>query len=140
MPAISFESHCTDHQEQRQRRQLGNQEGQLLACWRECMQEADLQKCLRDGHEDVEVHGQHEGNDVQAPPGTLQVAYFILAVRAQGLAAGPMGGFDAAGVDAEFFPDGRFHSILVVNIGHPGQNPWYGRLPRLNHGDVVQWA
>jgi 3-hydroxypropanoate dehydrogenase len=71
---------------------------------------------------------------------TLQAGYFILAVRAQGLAAGPMGGFDAAGVDAEFFPDGRFHSILVVNIGHPGQDPWYPRLPRLHHDDVVQWA
>jgi 3-hydroxypropanoate dehydrogenase len=71
---------------------------------------------------------------------TLQAGYFILAVRAHGLAAGPMSGFDAAGVDAEFFPDGRFESILVVNIGHPGENPWLGRLPRLDHEDVVQWA
>jgi 3-hydroxypropanoate dehydrogenase len=71
---------------------------------------------------------------------TLQAGYFILAVRAQGLAAGPMGGFDAAGVDAEFFPEGRFHSILVVNIGHPGPDPWHARLPRLSHDDAVQWA
>jgi 3-hydroxypropanoate dehydrogenase len=71
---------------------------------------------------------------------TLQAAYFILSVRAHGLAAGPMGGFDRAGIDAEFFPDGRYHSILVVNIGHPGQDPWFGRLPRLDHDDVVQWA
>jgi 3-hydroxypropanoate dehydrogenase len=71
---------------------------------------------------------------------TLQAGYFILAVRAQGLAAGPMGGFDAAGIDAEFFPGGRFRSILVVNIGHPGKHPWYARLPRLDHDDVVQWA
>jgi 3-hydroxypropanoate dehydrogenase len=71
---------------------------------------------------------------------TLQAGYFILAVRAHGLAAGPMGGFDAAGVDAEFFPDGRYRSILVVNVGHPGDNPWRSRLPRLKHEDVVQWA
>ncbi len=71
---------------------------------------------------------------------TLQAGYFILAVRAHGLAAGPMAGFDAAGIDAEFFPDGRYHSILVVNIGHPGENPWFGRLPRLDHDDVVRWA
>ncbi|WP_436535950.1 malonic semialdehyde reductase [Actinoplanes sp. HUAS TT8] len=71
---------------------------------------------------------------------TLQAGYFILAVRAQGLAAGPMGGFDAAGVDAEFFPDGRLHSILVVNIGHPGPDAWFDRLPRLSHDDVVHWA
>lgn len=71
---------------------------------------------------------------------TLQVGYFILAVRAHGLAAGPMTGFDAAGLDAEFFPDGRYRSIAVVNIGHPGENPWFGRLPRLDHEDVVSWA
>jgi 3-hydroxypropanoate dehydrogenase len=70
----------------------------------------------------------------------LQAGYFILAVRAHGLAAGPMTGFDAPALDAEFFPDGRFRSILVVNIGHPGENPWFGRLPRLDHEDVVSWA
>ena len=70
----------------------------------------------------------------------LQAGYFLLAVRAQGLAAGPMGGFDAAALDADFFPDGRWRSILVVNIGHPGEDPWFGRLPRLGHSDVVQWA
>ena len=71
---------------------------------------------------------------------TLQAGYFIIAIRALGLAAGPMGGFDADGLDAEFFPDGRFRSILVVNIGHPGENPWRDRLPRLAHEDVVHWA
>jgi 3-hydroxypropanoate dehydrogenase len=70
----------------------------------------------------------------------LQAGYFILAVRAHGLAAGPMTGFDNAGVDAEFFPDGRYRSILVINIGHPGENPWFDRLPRLPHDDVVSWA
>jgi 3-hydroxypropanoate dehydrogenase len=70
----------------------------------------------------------------------LQAGYFLLAVRAHGLAAGPMGGFDRAGVDAEFFPDGRWASILVVNIGHPGVDPWYDRLPRLDHAEVVRWA
>jgi 3-hydroxypropanoate dehydrogenase len=71
---------------------------------------------------------------------TLQAAYFLLSVRAHGLAAGPMAGFDAAGVDAEFFGDGRWKSILVVNIGHPGVEPWFDRLPRLDHDEVVRWA
>lgn len=71
---------------------------------------------------------------------TLQAGYLILAIRAQGLTAGPMAGFDGAGVDNEFFADGRFKSILVVNIGHPGENPWYDRLPRLPHADVLRWA
>lgn len=70
----------------------------------------------------------------------LQAGYFLLAVRAHGLAAGPMGGFDKAAVDAEFFPDGRWRSILVVNIGHPGENPWFDRLPRLDHDEVLRWA
>jgi 3-hydroxypropanoate dehydrogenase len=70
----------------------------------------------------------------------LQAGYFLLSVRAHGLAAGPMAGFDAAAVDAEFFPDGRWHAILVVNIGHPGEDPWFDRLPRLDQSEVVQWA
>lgn len=70
----------------------------------------------------------------------LQVGYFLLAVRAAGLVAGPMAGFDAAAVDADFFPDGRFKSLLVVNIGHAGENPWFPRLPRLSHESAVQWA
>jgi 3-hydroxypropanoate dehydrogenase len=71
---------------------------------------------------------------------TLQIGTFILAVRAAGLAAGPMAGFDAAGIDAEFFADGRWKSLLVVNIGHPGENPWFDRLPRLDAADAVAWA
>lgn len=71
---------------------------------------------------------------------TLQVAYFILAARAQGLAAGPMAGFDAEAIDREFFPDGRFRTSLVINLGHPGDNPWFDRLPRLEHEHVIDWA
>jgi 3-hydroxypropanoate dehydrogenase len=71
---------------------------------------------------------------------TLQIGYFLLAIRAHGLAAGPMGGFDKAGMDSDFFPDGRFKSLLVVNIGHPGPDPWFGRLPRLEPSDVLTWA
>jgi 3-hydroxypropanoate dehydrogenase len=70
----------------------------------------------------------------------LQIGYFLLAVRAVGLAAGPMAGFDRDGIDREFFPDGRFHSLLVVNIGHPGEDPWFPRLPRLPHDTTVKWA
>jgi 3-hydroxypropanoate dehydrogenase len=79
-------------------------------------------------------------NDTGRFSAALQAGYFLLAVRAEGLAAGPMGGFDGPGLDAEFFPDGRWKSILVVNIGHPGEDPWFDRLPRLEHTDVVDWA
>ncbi len=68
---------------------------------------------------------------------TLQVGYFLLGIRAAGLAAGPMTGFDKAGVDAEFFPDGRYRSLAVVNIGRPDENAYRDRLPRLGYDEVV---
>jgi nitroreductase len=68
---------------------------------------------------------------------TLQIGYFLLAVRAAGLSAGPMGGFDIAGVDAEFFAGSTLKSLLVVNLGRPGVNPWFDRLPRLEQDEVV---
>jgi 3-hydroxypropanoate dehydrogenase len=71
---------------------------------------------------------------------TLQAGYFLLAVRAMGLAAGPMGGFDAAGIDEEFFADGTWSSILVVNIGRPGPEAWRDRLPRLDYHEAVRLA
>jgi 3-hydroxypropanoate dehydrogenase len=67
----------------------------------------------------------------------LQIGYFIVGVRAAGLAAGPMAGFDPAGVDAEFFPDGRLRCLLVVNLGRPGPGAWHDRLPRLTTDDVL---
>jgi 3-hydroxypropanoate dehydrogenase len=67
---------------------------------------------------------------------TLQVAYFILGVRAAGLSAGPMTGFDAAAVDREFFPAGDARSLVVVNLGRPAPGAWWDRLPRLDFQQV----
>ncbi len=71
---------------------------------------------------------------------TLQIGYWLLAVRAAGLAAGPMAGFDADGLDKEFFAEGTWRSLLVVNIGKPGPDAWFPRLPRLDYEDVVRHA
>ena len=49
-------------------------------------------------------------------------------------------GFDGPGIDAEFFADQPWKTILVVNIGKPGTDPWFDRLPRLAHDDYVQYA
>jgi 3-hydroxypropanoate dehydrogenase len=68
----------------------------------------------------------------------LQAGYYLLAIRAAGLAAGPMGGFDKAGVDREFFGDGRWRSLMVVNIGRPGPDAWFDRLPRLEYDEVAR--
>ncbi|MCC9177825.1 malonic semialdehyde reductase [Arthrobacter sp. zg-Y750] len=68
----------------------------------------------------------------------LQAGYFLLAVRALGLAAGPMGGFDAAALDADLHAGMDRQSILVVNIGVPAATePRYPRLPRLDYATAV---
>lgn len=72
------------------------------------------------------------------PSATLQTAYFLVGVRAAGLAIGPMGGFDHAGVDAEFFPDGRWSSILIMNIGMPTPEGYRKRLSRPSFEDIVR--
>ncbi|HUY97743.1 MAG TPA: malonic semialdehyde reductase [Verrucomicrobiae bacterium] len=69
---------------------------------------------------------------------TLQAGYLLIAVRAAGLAAGPMGGFDRDTLDQDLFPDGRWRSILVVNIGRPGPDAWQDRLPRLSYEEAVR--
>lgn len=51
-----------------------------------------------------------------------------------------MAGFDPAGIDAEFLSGTSWRSILVVNIGHPGENPFFERLPRLDPSETVRWA
>ncbi|MET9448840.1 malonic semialdehyde reductase [Streptomyces cinerochromogenes] len=66
----------------------------------------------------------------------LQAAYFIVGVRAAGLAAGPMTGFDFEGVRKEFLDDDHT-PLMVVNIGKPGPDAWYPRSPRLAYEDVV---
>jgi 3-hydroxypropanoate dehydrogenase len=68
---------------------------------------------------------------------SLQVGYFILGVRAAGLAAGPMTGFDGEGIDKEFFSETGDQTLVVVNIGKPGENAWFPRNPRLEQDLVV---
>jgi len=70
----------------------------------------------------------------------LQSGAFILATRAAGLAAGPIAGYDKDGIDKEFFPEGDWTTILVVNLGHPGENPWFDRLPRVPEDIALAWA
>jgi 3-hydroxypropanoate dehydrogenase len=69
--------------------------------------------------------------------GALQVAYFIMGVRAAGLAAGPMTGYNAEGINKEFFADTTKQVLAVVNIGKPGENAWFPRSPRLDYDEVV---
>ena len=83
---------------------------------------------------------QDARSDVAKYSAALQTGVFLLAVRSRGLAAGPMGGFDGPAIDAEFFAGTTWKTHLVVNIGHPGVDPWFDRLPRLDHQTVLDWA
>jgi len=69
---------------------------------------------------------------------SLQGAYLILAARAVGLDAGPMSGFDNEKVDREFFPDGRFKSNFLVNLGYGDRTRLRERSPRLAFEEAVR--
>ena len=71
--------------------------------------------------------------------GTLQGGYFLLAARALGLDCGPMSGFDAKKVDAEFFPDGRLRSNFLINLGYGDREKLFPRLPRLSGDEACQF-
>jgi 3-hydroxypropanoate dehydrogenase len=71
---------------------------------------------------------------------SLGGAYFILALRAHGLDCGPMSGFNNAAVDAEFFPDGRYKSNFLMNIGYGDREKLHPRLSRLDFAEVASWA
>lgn len=62
---------------------------------------------------------------------TLQGAYLIIAARALGLDCGPMSGFDNAGVDKEFFPDGQVKSNFLCCLGYGSTEQLFDRSPRL---------
>jgi 3-hydroxypropanoate dehydrogenase len=62
---------------------------------------------------------------------TLQGAYLILAARALGLDCGPMSGFDAGLVDAEFLAGTGWTSNFLVNLGYGDAAGLAPRHPRL---------
>ncbi|MEJ2345919.1 MAG: malonic semialdehyde reductase [Gammaproteobacteria bacterium] len=62
---------------------------------------------------------------------SLQGAYLILAARSLGLDAGPMSGFDADKLNAEFFPDGKVKANFICAIGYGDASKLFPRHPRL---------
>lgn len=69
---------------------------------------------------------------------SLQGAYFIIAARLFGLECGPMSGFNPAQVDEAFFPDGRFKTNFLINLGYAAPNGHRARGPRLAFEDVAR--
>lgn len=61
----------------------------------------------------------------------LQGAYLMMAARTLGLDVGPMSGFNKVTLDADFFPDGRWKSNFLFNIGYGSDVDLFERNPRL---------
>ncbi|MDD5176434.1 MAG: malonic semialdehyde reductase [Sterolibacterium sp.] len=69
---------------------------------------------------------------------SLQGAYLMLAARGLGLTCGPMSGFDAAKVNAEFFPDGRNQVNFLCNLGYGDFTGARPRDPRLKFAEACR--
>jgi 3-hydroxypropanoate dehydrogenase len=69
---------------------------------------------------------------------SLQGAYLIIAARALGLDCGPMSGFDQGKVNAEFFPDGKWKSNFLVNMGYGDKTKLFPRGHRLSFDEVAK--
>ncbi|MBV8568222.1 MAG: malonic semialdehyde reductase [Methylobacteriaceae bacterium] len=69
---------------------------------------------------------------------SLQGAYLILAARALGLDTGPMSGFDNAGVDRAFFPDGKVKSNFICSLGYADASALLPRSPRFTFDEFCK--
>ena len=69
---------------------------------------------------------------------SLQGGYLILAARAVGLDCGPMSGFDAGKVNAEFFPDGKWKANFLCNLGYGDRSKLRPRSPRLEFDEACK--
>lgn len=69
--------------------------------------------------------------------GSLQGGYFILAARALGLDCGPMSGFDAGKLNAEFFPDGKWKANFLCNLGYGDPSKLFPRNLRLDFEEAA---
>ena len=69
--------------------------------------------------------------------GSLQAAYFMLALRAVGLDVGPMSGFDQAMVNAEFFAESTWRANFLCGIGNGDPSKVFRRSPRLSFNDIT---
>ncbi len=71
---------------------------------------------------------------------SLQGAYFIIAARAHGLDCGPMSGFNADKLNAEFFSDGKVKVNFVCSLGHGDASKLFPRSPRLDFDEACRTA
>lgn len=91
----------------------------------------------------MDVKGIYSGNPALAESAArmnaaLQAGYFMLAARSLGLDCGPMGGFDNAKVDAEFFAGTTWRSLFLCNLGHGDPAKVHPRGPRLTFNEACK--
>ncbi len=94
-------------------------------------------------HEDRRPHFQDKPEHCEVTAfrnGTLQGAYFMIAVRALGLDVGAMSGFSNQIVDAEFFADTTLKSNFLCNFGYADETALFQKLPRFAFDDVCSFA
>jgi 3-hydroxypropanoate dehydrogenase len=70
--------------------------------------------------------------------GTLQGGYLIMAIRAMGLDAGPMSGFNQDGVNKEFFAGTAIKANFLCNIGYGDTETIHPRSPRLTFDEAAE--
>tara|TARA_R110000744_G_scaffold214058_1_gene332922 strand:+ start:761 stop:1360 length:600 start_codon:yes stop_codon:yes gene_type:complete len=85
----------------------------------------------------------HNRDETAVRNGTLQGAYLMIAARSLGLDCGPMSGFDADGVNKEFFEsqDGEmshWRANFICNIGHGDKSKLFDRSPRLDFDEACR--
>jgi 3-hydroxypropanoate dehydrogenase len=69
---------------------------------------------------------------------SLQGAYFIIAARALGLDCGPMSGFNADKVNAEFFAGSSLKVNFICSLGQGDASKLFPRSPRLDFEEACR--
>lgn len=69
----------------------------------------------------------------------LQLGYLIIALRAQGLAVGPMTGFNAQAVTETFLAGSAHQAVALLTIGHEDESVQRERQERLTHDEAIDW-
>lgn len=70
--------------------------------------------------------------------GTLQAAYFILAIRAVGLDAGPMQGLDKLKADEAFWAGTEVRTNFICSVGRGDEKTVFKKLPRFDFDQVCE--
>jgi 3-hydroxypropanoate dehydrogenase len=68
----------------------------------------------------------------------LQGAYLVIAARALGFDCGPMSGFNADGLDREFWAGSRVRTNFLCGIGYGDPAKVFARSPRFDFDEVAK--